>query len=742
MTLRAALPLPFALVVALAGGCDRAPPPAPGHAPGPVARFLAREMHLATRLDAPHGALEPRVVVARPSEATWQTTGATLEFGEDGRLRAKCPEACTLDAELPGTRGVEYTLNGLGVGPVEKFEMNSGVVEKDDAAHIGRRGNVFDVVHRTQKATGNLRVHLEAKGDFTLTQLEIREARLLNPMQLVATSAAAQTGYFRLSAAHDVELIEPSILAAGESQYTWPLEPGGPTRLVVRTAPVPRHGLESAPVTMRVEVRVGGQWAPRFEVQRGGAADTAGWQRAQVDISGGDALRLSTQPVSPGGEAAAGSVAWGSPALVPATRPANRPDVVLITLDALRADKVGAFGNTQGLTPTLDALAAQGVRFSEARCQRGETWVSLSSLAHGAWPEDIDVGLRGAVRSRGHDTLAEVFAAAGYRTGRIGNVKVPPGQLGEFETEYETQDDDSALTALDTYLAEDDPRPMFLWLHLQVTHYPYLVPPPYWEPARDGPLMDREAFMAMLAAGQAAPDWPALRDKNLRLYDAAIRALDAELARVTAPLLRADRPNGPAVLAVTADHGSAQGEGGMWFMHALPYRSVLRVPMLLVGPGRVPAGGHVDRLVRVMDLAPTLLDYAGLLGPVEDHFTARTLRGLVEGRPEAARTNVVQLVGKDLVVAETDTHKLIANPKSLSIVFPESGDLSVRPPRASLYAWREDPTESKDLALENPLLVGELWRLVVDARATLERNVTPETRRLLMQAGYAAPDSH
>jgi arylsulfatase A-like enzyme len=742
MRLHRALALPFALLATLAGGCDRAPTPAQGHAPGPAARFLTRELHLATRLDTPHGALAPRSVVAKPSDATWQVTGGTLEFGDDGRLRAKCPEACTLDTELPGTKGVEYTLNGLGVGPVEKFEMSSGVAEKDDAAHIGRRGNVFDVVHRTQKATGNLRVHLEAKGDFTLTQLEIREARLLNPTQLVATSAAAQTGYFRQSPSPDVELVQPALLAAGESRYEWPLTAGGPTRLVLRTAPVPRHGLESAPVTMRAEVRVGGQWTPRFEVQRGGAADTAGWKLAQVDLSGGDALRLSTQPVAPGGDAAATSVAWGAPALVPATRPADRPDVVLITLDALRADKVGAFGNTQGLTPTLDAQAAQGVRVSEARCQRGETWVSLTSLAHGTWPEDIDVGLRGAVRSRGHDALAEVFSAAGYRTGRVGNVKAPPGQLGEFETEYETQDDASALTALDAYLAEDDPRPQFLWLHLQITHYPYLVPPPYWQPERDGPLMDRDAFMAMLAAGQSAPDWPALRDKNLRLYDAAIRALDAEVAHVTAPLLRADRPNGPAVVALTADHGSAQGEAGMWFMHALPYRSVLRVPLLLVAPGRVPAGGHVDRLVRVMDLAPTLLDYAGLLAPVEDHFTARTLRGLVEGRAEESRTNVVQLVGKELVVAETNTHKLIANPNELSILFPESGDLNVRPPRASLYAWRDDPAEAKDLATENPLLVGELWRLVVDARATLERNVTPETRRLLMQAGYAAPDTH
>lgn len=741
MRLRTARPLPLAWVLALAGGCQT-PAASPGPASGPVAQFLTRELHRATRLDAPIGALDLRVVLANPAGTTWSATGATLEFGDDGRLRARCPEACTLEAELPASNGVEYTVTGMGVGPVDKLEVSAGPSEKDDGAHLGRRGNVFDVVHRTQKATGNLRLRVTAKGDFTLTQFQIREARLLTPMQLVATTAVAQTGYFRLSPEENVELVQPSLLAAGETRYEWPLAPGGPTRLVIRTAVVPRHGLESAPTTMRAEVRVGDRWTPRFEVQRGGPADTAGWTLAHVDVSGGDALRLSTQPVVPGGEPAASSVAWGSPALVPATRPPQRPDVVLITLDALRADKVGAFGNTQGLTPTLDALAAQGVRFSEARCQRGETWVSLSSLAHGTWPEDIDVGVRGAVRSRGHDTLAEVFAAAGYRTGRVGNVKVPPGQLGEFETEYESHDDASALSALQRFLTEDDPRPMFLWLHLQVTHYAYEVPEPYWLPERDGAQPDRTAFMAMLAAGPSAPDWAAQRDLNLKLYDAAIRALDAEVAQVTAPLLRADREHGPAVVALTADHGSAHGEGGMWFMHALPYRSVMRVPMLLVAPGRVPAGAHVDRLVRVMDLAPTLLDYAGLLGPVEDHFSARTLRGLVEGRAEVPRTNVVQLVGKDIVVAETDTHKLIANPKEVRITFPEAGDLGVRPPRASLYAWRDDPTESNDLSGENPLLVGELWRLVVDARATLERNVTPETRRLLMQAGYAAPDTH
>ena len=723
--------------------------------PGPVARFLTRELHRATRLEFAPETLSPRIVIARAAEAPWTSEDAQFEAGADGRLRVKCAAACTVTAVVPAATGVEYTLLGLGTGPVDELRVNSGSQEKDDLAHLGRSGSVFDIVHRTQRALNTLTLTLRAHGDFTLTQLQIREARLLTPTQLVATLAAPLTGYYRTAPAPGTERLQPALFSAGETRYEWPLDAGDARGLTFSTAVVPRHGVVGGPVRLSVEARHGDLWESRFEVVRGGPGDTGDWIAGRADLSGADAFRLSSRLVDPANSPANGPAnspanspangpatvtgAWGSPGLVPDRRANGRPDVVLITLDALRADKLGAFGSTEGLSPTLDALAAQGARFSEARCQRGETWVSLSSLAYGAWPEDIDVGMRGAVPSRGHHTLAETFAAAGYRTARIGNVKMPPGHLGEFEVEYETTADPPAVLAAERFLAEDDGRPVFLWVHLQVTHYPYSVPPPLWLPARDGALLDRTEFMGWLAAGPTAPDWKPLLARNLRLYDAAIRTLDANVARLTAPLLRSDSPRGPPVLALAADHGTTLGEHGMWFMHGLPYRAVLRVPLLVVAPGRVTAGTTVDGLVRLMDLAPTLLDYAGLLEPVADHFSARTLRGLIEGRPEPGRTNIVQLVNKQLVVVETERHKLIANPTDLKITFHEAGKLEDMPPRAALYAWREDHTETRDLTPDNPLLAGELWRLVVDARATLERTVTPETRRLLIQAGYAAP---
>ena len=151
----------------------------------------------------------------------------------------------------------------------------------------------------------------------------------------------------------------------------------------------------------------------------------------------------------------------------------SRPDVVLISIDALRADQLGAYGSELGLSPNIDRMASQSVLFEEARASRAETWVSLSAIGWASRPEHIGVGTRGLLPQRGLRSVAGAFADAGYLTARIGQFDVPPGQLGPFDIEENATPDPVIEERVAQLLETRRSQPLFLWVHFAVTHYPY-----------------------------------------------------------------------------------------------------------------------------------------------------------------------------------------------------------------------------------------------------------------------------
>jgi arylsulfatase A-like enzyme len=349
---------------------------------------------------------------------------------------------------------------------------------------------------------------------------------------------------------------------------------------------------------------------------------------------------------------------------------AARPSVLLVTIETLRADHVGAYGYARNTTPNLDRLAAQGARFHHAIAQAPFTLPSVASILTGKTPPEHGVRNHPAVLAPEIETLAERFRAAGYQTAAMTRhtwLRRKSGLDQGFD-EYHNNKFSAGLDARSLSLAATDwlearepNRPFFLWLHFLDPHLPYTPSFPYSvlfrEDEDDGEprvehlrsmlAVDRDGFeptpYADIPGGPYYdlvfphyPKNPALLDlafwrrsrgsiffggaryddravAELRdLYDGAIAYTDDNLARVLRSLTELGLDE-TTVVAVAGDHGEAFGEHELYFTHDFTlYDEVLRVPLVLRYPPAIEPGTEIAQQVRLMDLAPTLLELTGI----------------------------------------------------------------------------------------------------------------------------------
>src|SRR6185369_10927811 len=287
-------------------------------------------------------------------------------------------------------------------------------------------------------------------------------------------------------------------------------------------------------------------------------------------------------------------------------------DVLLITIDTLRADAVGAYGSTTGATPGLDRLATRGVVFSQAHAHNVVTLPSHANILSGRLPFQHGVRDNAGFRFPSDTpTLATLLKAAGYRTGAFVSAFTLDSRFG-LDRGFDVYDDQLAgpagplalperhgtdtVAAAQRWLAQGDGRPTFCWIHLYDPHAPY---------------RPREPFASRFAATP---------------YVGEVAAADAALEPVLRPLLEAAAPH--TLVVLTADHGESLGEHGERTHGLFAYEATLRVPLIVYQPAlfrpRV-----VQAPVRHVDLVPTILD--ALAMPVPEDLDGRTLLPVAAG---------------------------------------------------------------------------------------------------------------
>ena len=347
-----------------------------------------------------------------------------------------------------------------------------------------------------------------------------------------------------------------------------------------------------------------------------------GWVRFEVALPMARAgaehvLELTIE----GDGAQEGTPVWlGAPHVLGRRPSEDRPDVLLVTLDTLRADALG-----RG-TPALMAFAEEGLAFQDAWSACNSTLPSHASILTGlAVPthgvQDNRSRLEASVR-----TLAQAFADQGYRTGAavsVHHLEAAYSGLGRgFDLYHRVRRGavvDGALTLepVERWLSEEHAdAPLFLWVHLFDPHTPYGPPAEFLAAYEDEhPAPAREASPSTIEPNQSTKPGGFLEgvsnlDHARHLYRAGVAYTDLLFGRLLTAF-DGRRPDG--VVAVTSDHGEALGERGVWFNHLLCYPEVLHVPLLLRFPGTEP--GNVAARASTLDLAPTLLGSLGLGDP-------------------------------------------------------------------------------------------------------------------------------
>ncbi|WP_437916815.1 sulfatase-like hydrolase/transferase [Sorangium sp. So ce302] len=382
-------------------------------------------------------------------------------------------------------------------------------------------------------------------------------------------------------------------------------------------------------------------------------------------------------------------------------------DIVLISVDALRADHVGAYGYERKITPNLDRLAAEGVRFDAAYTPTPHTSYAVSSLMTGKYIRPL------VLQGLGDDseTFAQHLRRYGYKTAGF----YPPavffidgerfGALRDRALDFEYRKVEFAsaelrLEQVRSYLAGLGPEQRaFMWVHLFEPHEPY----------------------------EAHPEHP-LGDRDIDRYDAEIAVADAGVGAIVDEV-RKGRPD--AVVIVTADHGEEFGEHGGRYHGTTVYEEQARVPLLVSAPGLL-SPRVVRAPVQLVDLLPTVL--AGLGIPRPARVRGADLGPLLASGDEAAEQGKAAPGGPPslpgFAFAETDTQTLLAKGTLRLVCARKIG-------ACALYDVATDPRQQEDISALRP---AELAAMRSELRAIEASHGRYEVRGL-RQEGKGWPDA-
>lgn len=405
-----------------------------------------------------------------------------------------------------------------------------------------------------------------------------------------------------------------------------------------------------------------------------------------------------------------------------ARREAAPAAVVLVSLDTVRADHLGAWGYPRGTTPHLDRFARRGALFAGCVAQAASTLPSHRSMFRSR---------PASLAAEGGPMLAEVLQAAGIPTVAFtggGNVAGELGFDAGFDI-YEESDGGLAwsVARLEEWLARGE-KTFFAFLHCYDAHVPYDPPVPYdtlFDAAYDGPVTGKRTRAICRAVRGLDADMPApeLDDDDRRhlvaLYDGGLRAMDSRFGRLIRVLERREAGRRATVI-VMSDHGEEFWDHGTLLHSHTVYHELVRVPLLLGSPAGMP-GRVVPGTVRNLEVAPTVLDAFGL--PAPESYQGVSLRGLVEG---AGRSLPATSEMKDWKALTVDPWKLIVT---------GSG-------RFSLFDLRPDPGETGNVARQHgpraQTMARELAASVrsVPVRELSGEGVSDDLRRRLQALGY------
>ena len=399
-------------------------------------------------------------------------------------------------------------------------------------------------------------------------------------------------------------------------------------------------------------------------------------------------------------------------------------NIVLVTIDTLRSDRISSYGSDRVDTPNIDSFASDGVLFSNAASTVPFTLPAHSSILTGLYPPGHGVRENvGYTLDPGIPTLAEVLSNEGWTTAGFVSAFVLDGRWGigrgfdhyfdDFDlSDFETPNLSSVQRSGDVTIAEavrwldDRPQdsPFFLWLHLYDPHDPYTPPEPF---------------------KSLYPDHP---------YDGEVAYTDSLIGEFRQALEDRGLLSNSLVI-LTADHGEGLGDHGESTHGFFLYDTTVHVSLIIRPPASADGGRVVDSAVSHVDLFPTILDAVGVAAAKPVH--GQSLLPMIRGENPASDRKVyseslyplLHYGWSPLRALRTDNRKLISAP------------------RPELFDVISDPHEAHNLSAEEPAIVEDLENRLAELRSEIEGTAStdaaapdfdPQTLAQLQALGYAA----
>jgi arylsulfatase A-like enzyme len=304
---------------------------------------------------------------------------------------------------------------------------------------------------------------------------------------------------------------------------------------------------------------------------------------------------------------------------------AGSPNIILITIDALRPDHLSVYGYPYQTSPHIDDFAEKSVLFENAYCTTPKTSASLASMMTGLHPFFHRTRPIRDTLEKEFVTLAEALKMRGYSTTAIvdnpnlsKNFNFNQGfdrylQVWDKTTEKEESTPYITRQILE-FLSRDEKSPFFLWAHYIEPHYPFLPPQRFIEERPQGRAF-REIEPKIIAGAQRYVTPDLTEGYFLARYDGAVKYMDSEIEKILDLVYKKGYQKN-SVIILTADHGEELGEHNYFYNHGpLTFGSSTRVPLIMSVPGE--KSRRIKSPVSLMDLYPTLLDWAGLVPPYE-----------------------------------------------------------------------------------------------------------------------------
>ena len=456
------------------------------------------------------------------------------------------------------------------------------------------------------------------------------------------------------------------------------------------------------------------------------------------------------------------------------------PNIVLITIDTLRADHLGLYGYERSTSPRIDELARRGVTFESAISQRSSTAPSLATMLTGTYPPTHRLENN---RDKFHDSnlsLPEILKKAGYRTSAVvDNPNVAP--IFNFDQGFDSyqypenlfsifEAEADEAVAINQMAVEElsaiDGRPFFLWVHYIDPHAPYVTREPFASRYLEDDLaksIEGQWAPGHLAFGGGGGGEGAKNDLGYAIaqYDAEIALNDLRVGQLI-DQIEAHSLSSNTLIILTSDHGESLGEHGVYFRHGEDLHDpVAHIPMILVHPD-FPVGLRVEDVVGLVDLAPTILELVGL--PANPLMQGESFVPLLDGRGGGTRPYEFTIAGYrpgyQSIAVRTPTHRLVLDVDARWLLFDSLLEQVARlwlPKRffnpyyfrrneLSLFDLRSDPGELRDVSSEAPQVVFALetvlWEWIVATyfagadRSDVKVEIEPQVEDALRALGY------